>query len=96
MTNFNKFDTIKGLIHTEKSIMQQNSLKKYFFNIKTSCSKKEIALIIKKSFGVETKKINTVNLKAKKKKFKGVQGSRSSTKRAIVTLKEGQSINLGL
>jgi large subunit ribosomal protein L23 len=94
MINSNKFDKIKGLIYTEKSNLQQTSLKKYFLSVVTDSSKKEIASIIKESFNVDVIKVNIINSKEKKKKFKGIQGIRSSSKRAIVTLKEGQSISL--
>jgi large subunit ribosomal protein L23 len=94
MINPDKFDKIKGIVHTEKSMLQKTPLRKYFFSIKIDCCKKEIASILKELFGVDVVKVNTVNSKEKKKKFKGVQGTISSSKTAIVTLKEGQSISL--
>lgn len=94
MINSDKFDKINGMVHTEKSILQKNSLGKYFFSIKINCSKKEIASTIKELFAVDIEKVNTINSKEKKKKFKGVQGIISSSKIAIVTLKKGQSIIL--
>jgi large subunit ribosomal protein L23 len=89
------YDKIKGLIHTEKS-SQQMSLGKYCFKIDFTCSKKELHSAITKIFSVEIKKINLMNTKSKIKRFKGVEGKRSSYKKAIVTLKEGQSINFSL
>lgn len=95
MINLDKFDKINGLVYTEKS-NQQTLLKKHSFSVKASCSKKEVASIIKEMFCVDVLKVNIINTKSKKKRFRGVEGSRSCGKRAIVTLKEGQIINFGL
>jgi large subunit ribosomal protein L23 len=88
------YDKIKGLVYTEKS-NKQLAEGKYHFQVDASCSKDEIASLIKKTFGVEVEKVNVINTKSKTKRFKGVEGKRSSYKKAIITLKEGQSINFG-
>ena len=94
MTALVNYDKIKGLVYTEKS-NQQLAEGKYHFKVETDSTKDEIASLVKKSFGVEVKKVNILNTKSKVKRFKGVKGERSSYKKAIVTLKEGQSINFG-
>lgn len=94
MTALVNYDKIKGLIYTEKS-NQQLANGKYHFQVDASCDKSEIASLIKKVFGVEVVKINIINTNAKTKVFKGVKGVRGSYKKAIITLKEGQSINFG-
>jgi large subunit ribosomal protein L23 len=88
------YDKIKGLIYTEKS-NQQLTENKYHFEVDASCRKEEIASLVKKIFGAEIKKVNIINTHSKTKRFKGVEGKRKSYKKAIVTLKEGQSINFG-
>lgn len=88
------YDKIKGLVYTEKS-NKQLSDNKYHFQVDDSCQKSEIASLVKKIFGVEVKKVNVLNTKSKPKRFKGVVGKTKSYKKAIVTLKEGQSINFG-
>lgn len=88
------YDKIKGLVYTEKSNRQLVE-NKYHFEVDASCDKKEIASLVKKIFGAEVEKVNIVNTHAKTKRFKGVEGKRKSYKKAIVTLKEGQSINFG-
>jgi large subunit ribosomal protein L23 len=88
------YDKIKGLVYTEKSNRQLVE-NKYHFEVDSSCDKKEIASLVKKIFGAEVEKVNIVNTHAKTKRFKGVEGKRKSYKKAIVTLKEGQSINFG-
>ena len=88
------YDKIQGLVYTEKS-NKQLAEGKYHFKVDASCNKKEIASLIKKAFGVEVESVNVINTKPKTKRFKGVEGERSSYKKAIITLKEGQSINFG-
>ncbi len=88
------YDKIKGLVYTEKSNKQLVE-NKYHFEVDSSCCKEEIASLVKKVFGAEVEKVNIINTNAKAKRFKGVEGKRKSYKKAIVTLKEGQSINFG-
>ncbi|MDX2083298.1 MAG: 50S ribosomal protein L23 [Rickettsiales bacterium] len=94
MSALPNFDKIKGLVYTEKS-NQQLVANKYHFEVDASCNKAEVASLIKKTFAVEVEKINIINTHAKTKRFKGIEGKRKSYKKAIVTLKEGQSINFG-
>jgi len=93
MTTFLNYDKIKKLIYTEKS----NKLvanDKYTFEIDYNCTKKEIASLIKKIFNVDVKKVNIINSFGKTKRFKGIVGSKSDIKKAIITLQTGQKINL--
>lgn len=94
MTALLNYDKIKGLIYTEKS-NKQLADGKYHFQIDASCDKNQIASLIKKVFNVEVEWVNIINTAIKIKKFKGVKGIKSSYKKAIVTLKKGQSINFG-
>ncbi len=87
------YDKIKGLIYTEKSNKQLADGNKYTFEVDTSCDKKEVASLIKKFFNVEVIKVNMVNVRSETKRFKGVLGQTKASKKAIVTLKEGQTIN---
>lgn len=86
------YDKIKALVYTEKS-NKQLAEGKYHFQVCSSCNKQEIASLVKKAFNVEVTGVNIVNTVGKTKRFKGVQGVRGAYKKAIVTLKEGQSIN---
>lgn len=94
MSTLLSYDKIRGLVYTEKS-NQQLTENKYHFEVDSSCGKDEIASLVKKVFGAEIKKVNIINTHAKTKRFKGIEGTRKSYKKAIVTLKEGQSINFG-
>ncbi len=88
------YDKIKGLIYTEKSNKQLSDGNKYCFEVDSSCNKKEIASLIKKIFNVEVLKVNVSNIRSDNKRFKGVEGKTKTYKKAVVTLKEGQTINL--
>lgn len=88
------YDKIKGLVYTEKSNRQLGE-NKHHFEVDSSCTKQEVASLVKKVFGAEVVKVNILNTHSKTKRFKGVEGKRKSYKKAIVTLKEGQSINFG-
>lgn len=88
------YDKIKGLVYTEKS-NQQLAYGKYHFKVDKNSTRDEVASLIKKTFGVEVEKVNIINTKPKTKRFKGIEGKRSAYKKAIITLKEGQSINFG-
>ena len=87
-----KYDNIKGLVYTEKSnrYLAEN---KYFFEVDGSCNKGDVKSLVKSIFGVDAIKINMINVEGKLKRFKGILGKRKSYKKAIVTLKDGQSIN---
>jgi large subunit ribosomal protein L23 len=88
------YDRIKNLIYTEKSNSQLAD-GKYHFLVDADCTRSEIASLIKKTFNVEVEKVNIINTPVKTKRFKGVEGTIHSKKKAIVTLKKGQSINFG-
>ncbi len=91
MTTIN-YDKIRGLIYTEKSNKQLEQ-NKYCFEISTDCDKNEIKFSLKAIFNVDVVKVNISNVTGKIKRFKGIIGKRSSYKKALVTIKEGQSIN---
>jgi len=86
------YDKIKGLVYTEKS-NKYVSDNKYSFRVDSSCTKNDVKSIIKSMFKVDTIKINIINVSGKTKRFKGMIGKRNSYKKAIVTVKSGQSIN---
>ena len=62
---------------------------KYTFLVDPRSNKSEIKLAVEKIFSVKVESINTINRAGKRKRTKFGWGTRKSTKRAIVTLKEG-------
>ena len=86
------YDIIKSPLITEKAtFLTQNN--QYSFKVDTRANKDEIAKAIAKIFKVDVLSVNTVNVFGKKKVFKGHHGVRSDFKKAIVRLKQGQTID---
>jgi len=87
------YDTILAPVITEKSTLlsEQN---KVVFKVADDASKDEIAAAVEALFKVKVTKVNTVVTKGKTKRFRGIMGRRSDVKKAIVTLQEGQSIDV--
>ena len=89
------YDIIKKPITTEKStILQQYN--QYSFVVSKNCNASEIKDAIEKIFKVKVIKVNTSILRGKGKTFKGQYGFRKDTKKAIVTLNEGNTIDSSL
>ena len=77
---------------TEKST-NLNQFNQYTFVVDRKSNSFEIQQAIEKIFKVKVTKINTSILRGKAKSFKGSVGFRNDTKKAIVTLKEGNTID---
>ena len=87
------YQIILNPLVTEKST-QQSEFNKIVFSVPLSATKLDVKLSIEKIFSVKVSAVNTILLKGKVKRFKGVLGRRSNTKKAIVTLAPGNSIDL--
>ena len=86
-----KGEIILHPITTEKSTEQQGE-NKYCFKVNPRANKKEIMKAVKDVFGVEPVRCNVINIRGKKKRERYKIGYTSSWKKAIVTLKEGETI----
>ena len=93
MKKFNHLDTIISPNVTEKST-SFSEFNKVVFKVHRGASKNSIKKSIEKTFKVEVIKINTINLKGKTKLVKNKKSFKPGYKKAIVTLKKGQSIDL--
>ena len=89
------YDIIKRPITTEKSTNLQQ-FNQYTFIVSKNSSTFEIKKAIEVIFKVKVSKVNTSILRGKGKTFKGQYGFRKDTKRAIVTLNEGNTIDSSL
>src|SRR3569623_2484180 len=87
------YDTILAPVITEKStvLSEQN---KVVCKVAHDASKDEIAAAVEALFNVKVTKVNTLVSKGKTKRFRGILGKRNDVKKAIVTLEEGQSIDV--
>ena len=82
-------------ILTEKSTTL-NQFNQYSFKVDTSATASQIKKAIEQIFKVKVSKINTCNIRGKLKSFKGKLGYKKNYKKAIITLKEGDTIDSSL
>ena len=82
-----------GRVVSEKSygLLDQN---KYTFLVRPDANKVEIKLAVEKVFGVKVTGVNTVNRPGKTRRTRFGTGKRADTKRAIVSLAEGERIDI--
>ena len=87
------YDAILSPVITEKATLlsEQN---KVVFKVALDASKDEITAAVEALFKVNVTKVNTLVVKGKTKRFRGRPGRRSDVKKAIVTLADGQSIDI--
>ena len=94
MTNsLNMYDKILFPVITEKST-NLSSLNKIVFKVPNTANKKTIKKNIEKIFKVNVTKINIINKQNRTKLTRGRKVKVSGYKKAIITLKKGQSIDL--
>ena len=93
MKKFNHLDTILYPNVTEKAT-SLSEFNKVVFTVHKGASKKAIKKSIEKIFKVNVIKINTINLKGKGKFVRGKKTIKEDKKKAIITLKKGQNIDL--
>jgi len=87
------YDKVVSPLITEKStvLSEQN---KVVFKVPLTATKPEIKEAIEALFKVNVVSVNTVVQKGKTKRFKGIAGRRVDIKKAVVTLKDGQAIDV--
>lgn|SRR5690606_38838895 len=87
------YDVIRSPVITEKSTTaSENS--QVVFKVAMSATKPDIKEAVERLFNVKVKAVNTLIRKGKVKRFRGVRGQQSDVKKAIVTLEEGQTIDI--
>ncbi len=87
------YDVILAPHITEKATVL-SELNKVVFRVAKDATKDEITAAVEELFKVNVLKVNTVVTKGKTKRFRGIMGRREDVKKAIVTLAEGQSIDV--
>ena len=93
MTDIKHYDVILNPVVTEKSTMlSENNV--VTFNVPMTATKPEIKAAIEALFSVKVDKVNTLRQDGKVKRFKGITGRRNHTKKAMVKLAEGHSIDV--
>ena len=93
MKRIHYLDSILSPNVTEKATALSD-FNKIVFKVRINATKKTIKKSIEKIFKVNVIKINTINLKGKTKLVKNRKAKKSGYKKAIITLKKGQNIDL--
>lgn len=89
------YAVIKKLLLTEKGTRLGETENKYLFQVAGDANKLEIKRAVEQLFGVKVLNVNTMNRKGKKKRERTRNfGMTASAHRAVVTLKEGDKIDL--
>ncbi len=87
------YDIILSPVITEKATAASES-NQVVFKVRHDATKPDIKKAVEQLFKVKVKSVNTLVRKGKKKIFRGVRGQQSAIKKAIVTLEEGQTIDV--
>ena len=87
-------DIIKAPVITEKSSNIASNDRKYVFKVDAKANKSQIKDAIEKIFNVKVESVNTVNVHPKKKRVGRYSGMTNKYKKAIVTLVNGNKIDL--
>ena len=87
------YQTLLGPVITEKAT-QASEHNQVMFRVALTATKPQIKAAVEKLFSVKVKAVNTMRVKGKEKRFRGVRGRRPDWKKAIVTLEEGQSVDV--
>jgi len=87
------YDVIVSPVITEKAT-NASEHNKVVFKVALTATKPQIKEAVEKLFDVKVKSVNTLRRQGKWKTFKGRLGQQSDTKREIVTLEEGQTIDV--
>lgn len=87
------YEVLRNPIFTEKA-MKASENGQVTFRVPLTATKTEVKAAVEALFGVKVKSVNTIRVGGKKKRFRNTIGVRSDYKKAIVTLAEGNNIDL--
>jgi large subunit ribosomal protein L23 len=91
------YDVLRRPLVTEKSNFQSTKLNQYTFEVPVSVNKAQIKEAVESLFDVAVERVNVINLPAKRTRrarSRRLRVRRSAMKKAVVTLAEGQSIDV--
>ena len=94
MNDAKLYSIIRAPLVSEKTARLQEVSNKYVFEVATDATKADIKTAIEKLFAVKVEAVNVVNVKGKNKAFKFRMGRRADSRKAYVTLADGQSIDV--
>jgi len=94
MNNARLYQVLKGPHYSEKAQVLGDKLGVQVFKVDVNATKLEIKKAVETLFGVQVESVNTLNQKGKTKRFGRTVGRRSDSKKAYVTLKAGQDVQM--
>ena len=86
-------EILRRPVITEKAT-RGGEVNQYFFVVPVDADKREIASAVEQLFKVRVVAVNTLRQRGKVKRFRGVVGQRAESKKAMVTVAQGQVIDL--
>jgi large subunit ribosomal protein L23 len=93
MSKYSNYDVIRNPVITEKATMASEN-GQVVFDVAIDATKSEIKEAVEALFSVKVKAVNTLVRKGKVKRFRQELGTRRDVKKAIVTLVDGQTIDI--
>jgi large subunit ribosomal protein L23 len=93
LTRQQMYDIVRAPVITEKAtnVSEHNQV---VFRVPLSATKREVKAAVEGLFDVKVKAVNTIRVQGKLKRFRGRLGRRSDYKKAVVTLGEGQRVDV--
>lgn len=88
------YDVLKEPVLTERSTILKETNNVYAFRINPDACKTQVKDAIEKFYDVQVEKVRTVNVRGKVKRLARFISKRSNWKKAFVTLKKGQTLNI--
>jgi large subunit ribosomal protein L23 len=85
-------DIIGTPLLSEKSLIQRTATNQYVFRVSPTANKSEIKKAIEQRFEVKVESVNTLNMLGKVKQVRGIAGRRAAWKKAVISLKQGETI----
>ncbi|UCD36481.1 MAG: 50S ribosomal protein L23 [Nitrospiraceae bacterium] len=87
-------DVLRGPLLTEKGTMLKETENKVLFKVAKNANKIEIRKAVEEIFKVKVDSVATINCKGKKKRMGRYEGKRPDWKKAIITLKKGEKLDI--
>lgn len=88
----NPLDIVRYPLVTEKGTSLKDNNRQYLFRVAKDANKIEIKRAVEKIYNVKVEKVNTLLVSGKRKRWRMTYGTTPEWKKAIVTLKDGESI----
>lgn len=90
----NIYDVIQEPLITEKIARETEKYRKYAFRVHPSANKKQIKSAVEKIFNVHVTRVNTLNNSGKWRRIRFQPGKTADWKKAVVTIKAGEKIDI--